>query len=115
MRILFNKSRRQLGLILKKGFASEEQRRFMWAVHPDIAHKWSHDIPAGGSKGPHRMPTGSAAAIKGKKPKSKSERARIIREAGKLKGKGKKPKEKMSEGTKTITGVTDQDHDFSES
>lgn len=114
MRMLFNKSRGQLGLVLKKGFASENQRRFMWAAHPDVAKKWSHDIPAGGSQGPHRMPTGSRAAIKGKKPKSKKERSRILREASNLEGKGKKLKEKM-EGGKTITGVTDQDHDFSES
>jgi hypothetical protein len=36
-------------------FKSENQRRFMWAKHPEIAHKWAHGKHSK-KKPPHRMP-----------------------------------------------------------
>ena len=35
-------------------YASDAQRRFMHAVHPDIAAKWDKEQHS--SKGPHKMP-----------------------------------------------------------
>jgi hypothetical protein len=35
-------------------FKSENQRRFMWANHPDIAEKWAHGQHS--AKSNHRMP-----------------------------------------------------------
>jgi hypothetical protein len=36
-------------------FQSEQQRRFMWAQHPDIAEKWAHGEHST-KGGNHRMP-----------------------------------------------------------
>jgi hypothetical protein len=47
-------------------FKSENQRRFLWANHPDIAEAWAHGKHT--SKGPHRMPT------RGSKRKSRKSR-----------------------------------------
>jgi hypothetical protein len=35
-------------------FKSENQRRFLWANHPDIAEKWAHGEHS--AKKNHRMP-----------------------------------------------------------
>jgi hypothetical protein len=40
-------------------FQSENQRRFMWANHPDIAEKWAHGQHST-KDGPHRMPKRSS-------------------------------------------------------
>jgi Ethanolamine utilization protein EutJ (predicted chaperonin) len=86
---------KETGEIYLKGFASEQQKKFMFAVHPEIGKKWAHDIHSTG--GPtHRMPTGKAAGIKGKKVKGKKAIEKIKREARKLRKKGKKPKRKKS-------------------
>lgn len=28
-------------------FASEAQRKFLWAKHPKVARKWAHEYPKG--------------------------------------------------------------------
>ena len=45
-------------------FKSEDQRRFMWAKHPEIAKKWAHGKHS--SKGKHKMPK-EDDAVKGLK------------------------------------------------
>lgn len=49
-------------------FKSENQRRFMWAQHPDIAEKWAHGEHSKKNP-PHRMPR------KSKRGKRKTNRA----------------------------------------
>lgn len=39
-------------------FRSEQQRRFMWSQHPDIAEKWAHGEHST-KDGAHKMPRGS--------------------------------------------------------
>ena len=47
-------------------FASEAQRKFMWAVHPEIAEKWAHGEHAGG-KGPPKKPSKRGLGVHSKK------------------------------------------------
>lgn len=45
-------------------FKSEAQRRFMWAKHPEIAHRWAHEYPSSNKGLPYH-----------KKDKSKKDKA----------------------------------------
>lgn len=45
-------------------FKSEQQRRFMFSQHPDIAHKWAHGEHSTSGKTGHRMPKKSGRGVR---------------------------------------------------
>jgi len=54
--VLIDMATGELLVKAEQHFRSEEQRKFMWAKHPDIAEKWAHGERAGSGEGPVRKP-----------------------------------------------------------
>lgn len=62
-------------------FASEDQRRFMWSQHPEIAKKWAHDEHS--SDKDHKMPEEYGEDVRGPIAAKAREKAKMAKNSNK--------------------------------